>query len=59
MPSQEVSRLAKQWLEAHGDDAVALARDMVSELEESGKMDSANMWRQVIAEIESLRDANA
>jgi hypothetical protein len=59
MPASEVTRIAKRWLKAHGDDAVALARDMVAELEESGNIDGANMWRQVIAAIEKLRRSKA
>jgi hypothetical protein len=54
MPASEISRLAKRWLKSHGDDAVAMARDMVTELEESGNADSATMWRRVIAAIEKL-----
>jgi hypothetical protein len=59
MPASEVSRIAKRWLKAHGDDAIPLARDMVAELEESGNVDGANMWRQVIAEIEKPRKPKA
>jgi hypothetical protein len=40
---------------AHGDNAVALPRDMVAELEETGNT-SANMWRQVLAAMETLRE---
>jgi hypothetical protein len=57
MPASVVSRIAKRWLKAHGDNAVAMARDMVTELEESGKTESAAMWRRVIVEIEKLRKA--
>jgi hypothetical protein len=53
MPASEVSRIAKRWLKAHGDDAIPLARDMVAELEESGNIEGAR-WRQVIAAIEKL-----
>jgi uncharacterized protein (DUF1800 family) len=59
MPTSEVSRLAKRWLKAHGDNAIAMARDMVTELEESGNTESAAMWRRVIAEIEKLRRPRA
>jgi hypothetical protein len=55
MPASEISRLAKRWLKSHGDNAVNLARDMVTELEESGITDGATMWRRVIAAIEKLR----
>jgi hypothetical protein len=52
MLSGEISRLAKRWFKAHGDDAVAMARDMVTEFEASGNLDHAAMWRRVIVEIE-------
>jgi hypothetical protein len=51
----EVSRVAKRWLKADGDHAVVLARDMAAELEQSGNVDGASMWRRVIAAIEKLR----
>lgn len=59
MPSGEIVRLARRWLRAHGEDAVALARDMASELEASGNVDGAGMWRRVIAEIEKLCEPEA
>jgi hypothetical protein len=59
MPASEVSRVARRWLKALGADAVTLARDMVSELEESGNIDGASMWRRVIAAIEKLRQSKA
>jgi hypothetical protein len=59
MPALEISHLAKQWLESHGDDAVAMARDMVTEFEESGNADDAAMWRLVIAAIEKLSPPKA
>ena len=57
MPSSEISRLARLWLDGHEDDAVALARDMVAELQESGNDAGADMWRRVIIAIEELRKA--
>ena len=59
MLASEVSRIAKRWLKAHGDDAIPLARDMVSELEESENIDGASMWRRIIAAIEKLRASKA
>jgi hypothetical protein len=59
MPVSEVSRVARRWLKAHGEHAVTLARDMVSELEESGNIDGASMWRRIIAVIEKLRQPKA
>jgi hypothetical protein len=59
MPALAISHLAEQWLKSHGDDAVAMARDMVTELEESGNADDAAMWRLVIAAIEKLSPPKA
>ena len=58
MPALEISRLAEQWLKSHGDNAVAMARDMATELDESGNTDGATMWRLVITAIEKLREPN-
>ncbi len=57
MPSSEISRLARLWLESHGDDAVALARDMIAELEASGNDAGAEMWRRIVIAIEKLGKA--
>jgi hypothetical protein len=59
MPLSEISRIARRWLKALGDDAVPLARDMAAELEESGNIDGASMWRRIIAAIEKLRQPTA
>jgi hypothetical protein len=59
MPASEISRLAKRWFKSHGDDAVAMVRDMVAELEESGNTDGAAIWRRVIAAIEKLSPPKA
>ncbi len=57
MPSSDISRVARLWLNTHGDDAVALAGDMVTELQRSGNDAGADMWRRVITAIEELRKA--
>jgi hypothetical protein len=49
------SRLARLWLDQHGDNAVTLARDMATELEESGRSSSAALWRRVVVSIEGLQ----
>jgi hypothetical protein len=58
-PASEVSRIGRRWLKAHGEHAVTLARDRVSELEGSGNIDGAGMWRRIIAAIEKLRASKA
>jgi hypothetical protein len=51
----EVTRIARLWLERHGDEAVPLARDMAAELKESGDDNGADMWLRVISAIEEMR----
>lgn len=57
MPSSDAPRLARLWRNLHGDEAVALARDMVTELEEAGNAAGADLWQRVIIEIEKLGGA--
>ena len=59
MPSSEVSRLGRLWLESHGDDDVALAREMIAELEESGNDADADMWRRIIMRSTSCAKPSA
>jgi len=49
------SRLARLWLDQHGDNAITLARDMAAELEASGISSGAALWRRVVISIESLQ----
>ena len=55
MGATKASRLARLWLDQHGDNAVTLARDMATELEESGRSSSAALWRRVVVSIEGLQ----
>jgi hypothetical protein len=55
MGVSKASRLARLWLDQHGENAVALARDMASELEESGISSGAALWRRVVVGIEGLQ----
>jgi hypothetical protein len=57
MSTSEASRLARLWLDRHGDCAVKLAHDMVAELEASGLAASAALWRRVVGLIERCSDA--
>jgi hypothetical protein len=50
----EVQRLAKLWFERHGDVAVSLARDMASEMQQSGNLAGADMWLRVIVALQEL-----
>jgi hypothetical protein len=55
MGVSKASRLARLWLDQHGDDALAVARDMAAELEASGISSGAALWRRVVITIESLQ----
>ena len=58
MPRSDVPRLARLWRKLHGEEAVALARAMISEMEKSDNTTGAEMWRRVITEIEKLAEAD-
>jgi hypothetical protein len=55
MGVSKASRLARLWLDQHGDNAVTVARDMATELEASGISSGAALWRRVVITIERLR----
>jgi hypothetical protein len=55
VPDDELARLARLWLDLHGDQAIPLARDMVAELEKSDNVTGADMWRRVVVAIEELQ----
>jgi hypothetical protein len=55
MGVSKASRLARLWLDQHGDNAVTVARDMAAELEASGISSGAALWRRVVISIESLQ----
>jgi hypothetical protein len=55
MGVSKASRLARLWLDQHGDNAVTVARDMAAELEASGISSGAALWRRVVISIETLQ----
>jgi hypothetical protein len=55
MGASKASRLARLWLDLHGDNAVTVARDMAAELEASGISSGAALWRRVVISIEGLQ----
>jgi hypothetical protein len=59
MGVSKASRLARLWLDQHGDNAITLARDMAAELEASGIFSGATLWRRVITNIEGLQKTRA
>jgi len=50
----EVLRIAQLWRDRLGDDALSMARGMVSELKETGAMDEADLWLRVIVVLGEL-----
>ncbi|HZB92512.1 MAG TPA: hypothetical protein VE397_13785 [Stellaceae bacterium] len=59
MASPQALRLARLWLDRHGNDAATVARDMAAEFEESGISSGAALWRRVATAIERLRERSA
>ena len=49
----EIVRSATLFLELHGEEAVAKARDMVRTMRERSDNDGADRWLRIIVEIES------
>jgi hypothetical protein len=51
MGVSKASRLARLWLDQHGDNAITLA----AELEASGISSGAALWRRIVISIEGLQ----
>jgi hypothetical protein len=51
----DLVRLARLWLDRHGESAITVARDMVAEFREAGNTDAADRWLRVIIAIEELQ----
>jgi hypothetical protein len=51
----EIFRAANLYVEWHGDEAVAKARETVRTLQERGDNDNADTWLRIIAAIETTR----
>jgi hypothetical protein len=50
----DVHRTAYLWIQWHGDEAVAKAREMVEQLRRRGDEESADTWLRIIVAIETL-----
>ena len=50
----DIYRAAHLWLGQHGDDAVAMARRKVAELQTAGQRDGADVWLRIIVAMETL-----
>ena len=51
----DIFRSASMYLELHGDQAVAKAREMVRTMKERGDNDGADAWLRIIVAIETMR----
>jgi hypothetical protein len=51
----EIFRSANLFLELHGEEAVAKARDMIRTMRERGDNDGADTWLRIIVEMEAMR----
>ncbi|MGO8921268.1 MAG: hypothetical protein ACLQJR_35740 [Stellaceae bacterium] len=50
----EITRAAHQWIQKHGDLAIAMAREMVEAMRRRGDHDGADTWLRIIVAIGEL-----
>jgi hypothetical protein len=50
----DIARAAHQWIQMHGDNATAKAREMVETMRKKGDEDGADVWLRIIAAIGTL-----
>ncbi len=55
----DIFRSANMYLELHGEEAVAKAREMVRAMKESGDNDGADTWLRIIVAIETMKRGSA
>jgi hypothetical protein len=51
VPDLDIQRTAHLWMERHGDQAVAKAREMVEEMRQKGDQEGADTWLRIIVAI--------
>jgi len=51
----EIFQTAKLWADRHGPAAIAEARKMVADLQQTNDRDGADVWLRIILAIETLR----
>ncbi len=49
-----IRRSAHLWIQRHGDNAVAKAREMAEEMRKKGDAEDADTWLRIIAAITTL-----
>jgi hypothetical protein len=50
----EITRTAHLWIQRHGDEATAKARQMVEKMRRRGDADGAEVWLRIIVAIGTL-----
>jgi hypothetical protein len=50
----DIQRTAHLWIQQHGDDATAKARQKVDEMRRSGDTEGADIWLRIIVAIGTL-----
>jgi endonuclease V-like protein UPF0215 family len=50
----DITRTAHLWIQQHGDDATAKAREMVEKMRRRGDTEGADVWLRIIASIGTL-----
>ena len=50
----DITRTAHLWIQQHGDDATAKAREMVEKMRRRGDADGADTWLRIIVAIGTL-----
>jgi hypothetical protein len=52
----DIARSAYKWIQLHGDNATAKAREMVEQMRRTGDKEGADVWRRIIVAIGTLGD---
>jgi hypothetical protein len=50
----DIERTAQLWIQQHGDNAMAKAREMVEKMRRRGDADEADAWLRIIVAIGTL-----
>ncbi len=50
----DIARSAHQWIQLHGDDAIAKARAMVEAMRAKGDAEGADTWLRIIVAVTTL-----
>jgi hypothetical protein len=54
LPDLDIDRAAHQWIAQHGDNATAMARQMVEWMRQKGDTEGADTWLRIIVSIGTL-----